>query len=88
MNVSIQARRRVSNAVAITVGLVSALTVVWPTWFEALTGADPDGGDGSFERWVVRVVAVVALLTVAVLVRANRRRLVVVARWEGASDHG
>ena len=28
-------------------------TMFWPTWFELLFEADPDGGDGTLERVVV-----------------------------------
>jgi hypothetical protein len=88
MELSIRAKRRLLYAVTILVVIVSAVTVAWPTWFETLTGEDPDGGDGSFERWVARGLAIVALIAVAALGRAGRRRRSTAVRLEGARDHG
>jgi hypothetical protein len=88
MEVSTRAKRRPLNAMTIVVVIVSAVTVAWPAWFETLTGDDPDGGDGSFERWVVRGLAIVALVAVTALGRAGRRRRSSAVRLEGASSHG
>ena len=88
MELSTRVKGRLLNAVTILVGIVCVVTVVWPTWFETLTGEDPDGGDGSFERWVARGSAIVALVAVAALVRSGRRRRSTAGRLEGAQDHG
>lgn len=88
MELSTRAKRRLLNFVTIVVGIGSAVTVAWPTWFETLTGKDPDGGDGSFERWVAWGLAIVALVAVAALNRAGRRNRSTAVCLEGARDHG
>ena len=66
-------RFRIAVAVALLGGGLACLTVVWRDWIEALTGFDPDGGNGAVE-WAV-VVALLLLAAVAVLVaRAEWRR--------------
>jgi hypothetical protein len=76
-------RSAVRLAVAVAVSL-NVITMVWPTWIEAVTGADPDSGDGSTERWLMRMVAL-ASLSLVLVVRfwlLPRRRPMAVA------DHG
>ncbi len=80
-------KRRVLNVMTVLVGIVAVVTIAWPTWFEALTGEDPDGGDGSFERWVARGVAVAAVVAVVLVARTGRRQSAA-AHIEGAHDHG
>ena len=47
---------------AIAFALMAVLTMVWPDWIEALTGFDPDHGNGSAEDLVTAVFAGVAIL--------------------------
>jgi hypothetical protein len=57
-------------------GLVTALaitTLVWRDWFEAISGEDPDHGDGSLEWLVTGALAIAALLTAALARREWHR---------------
>jgi hypothetical protein len=67
------------SATALT-GILCVATAIWPQWIEALTGADPDGGDGSAELWVARVVALAALAALAGMIT-----FAVVRRWRSAA---
>ncbi len=68
-------RRRfyVETGLAICTLLLLALTVVSSEWIEAVSGADPDGGNGSAE-WVVVGALAVTTLVLAVAARAEYRR--------------
>ena len=61
-------RIRLEVILGVTAGLVSVVTLLWPDWIEAVTGASPDGGDGTLE-WVV--VGACALVSGALLVLAR-----------------
>jgi hypothetical protein len=54
-------RARIETTLAIVTGVLAVLTLVWPTWIEALFGAEPDAGSGVAEWWVVLVLAAVAV---------------------------
>lgn len=56
----------------LAVGLM-VVTLVSPEWIEWLTGADPDGGNGSLEWAVVTACAAVAVIS-AVQARREWRR--------------
>jgi hypothetical protein len=69
-------------------GILCLMTLVWPDWIEAIFGLDPDGGDGSVERWIARGVALAAL-TAVIVVSLVRRSLARVGRpLREAPDHG
>ena len=50
------------------------LTLVEPQWIERWLDESPDGGDGSFERWVVGGTFAVAAIVAAWLARRERQR--------------
>jgi hypothetical protein len=68
-------RRRfyVEAALGICTLFLLALTVVSSAWIEAVSGVDPDRGNGSAE-WLVVGVLAVATLGLAVAARAEYRR--------------
>jgi 4-amino-4-deoxy-L-arabinose transferase-like glycosyltransferase len=65
-------RARIEIVLSVLLGMATILTAVWPTWIEALFGFDPDGGNGTTERWIVVVLAVITI-AVAALARRDLR---------------
>jgi hypothetical protein len=65
-------RARVEGVVAVLSALLAMVTLVWPQWIELLTGADPDGGNGSLEWAVVGGLAAIALVSSALALREVR----------------
>ena len=65
-------RARVERVVAVLSALLAVVTLVWPQWIELLTGADPDGGNGSLEWAVVGGLAAIALVSSALALREVR----------------
>lgn len=76
-------KMRLEIALALASALVFIVTLLWPQWFEALTGAAPDGGDGALE-WGVAAGAAACAVAAALLARADWRRLRIADR-EAAS---
>lgn len=68
-------RRRfwVEIALASLTAGIAILTTIWPNWFEALSGSDPDNGDGSFE-WVITLSLALTAVAMAVIARWEWRR--------------
>ncbi len=62
-------RAWLETALALCAGGLGLLTIFWHDWIEALTGWDPDHGNGSVE-WTV----VVGLLTAAIAMGLLARR--------------
>jgi len=65
-------RMRVELALATVTAVLMVVTLVWPSWFEALFEASPDGGDGSAERLFALVWAAATVLFVLLAHRERR----------------
>lgn len=63
-------RARAELFFSVLSGVLALVTVVWPTWIEAVTGVDPDAGGGGAE-WVV--VGLCVCLAVVTAVDTRRR---------------
>jgi hypothetical protein len=73
MKSSVRGRFRLETAVASLTGFLAVLTASWRDWIEAVSGFNPDHGNGSVE-WLI-VAALVALCVIAsAAARAERRR--------------
>jgi hypothetical protein len=46
-------RARIELGMAAVFAVLTAVTLVWPTWIESLIGLAPDRGSGEAEWWVV-----------------------------------
>lgn len=62
-------RARIEIVLSAILGTATIVTAVWPAWIEGMFGFDPDGGNGTAE-W--RIVAVLAVITVAAATLARR----------------
>jgi hypothetical protein len=60
--------------------VLAVVTLVWQNWIEIVFRVDPDHGNGSFERWVVGVAAVLCLTSLLLASREWKR-----ARPRGAA---
>ena len=69
-------RVRIEIVLSALLGTATIVTALWPTWIEGLFGADPDGGNGTAEWWIVAVLAVITVAAAALA----RRDLRVVRR--------
>ena len=63
----------IETAAAALTGSLSALTLVWRDWIEAVLGVSPDRHDGSFE-WLTVAALMTLTLALAVIARAEARR--------------
>jgi hypothetical protein len=54
-------RPRLEAALSALFAVLTVATAIWPTWFEGLTGLEPDGGSGSTEWGVVIALGAVAV---------------------------
>lgn len=58
---------------ATAAAVLASLTLLWPDWIEALTGINPDHGNGSFEWMLVIGLAVVSVVLSLLAWREWRR---------------
>jgi hypothetical protein len=73
-SVSSWTRPWLESAVASMSAVLGIVTIFWPDWIEAVTGADPDRHGGAVEWAVVVMLAVLAGVS-AVAARRDFRRL-------------
>jgi hypothetical protein len=59
-------RARIEFSLAVIFAVLTALTLVWPTWIESLFGIAPDHGSGQTE-WLLVVLFGLAGLVLGVL---------------------
>ena len=62
------------SVLSIACASLALLSTVWPDWIEALTGLDPDQGDGAVEWGLVAGFALAALVS-GLMARQHWRRL-------------
>jgi hypothetical protein len=62
----------VEAGLALSSGLLLALTLAWPQWIEGVFGVDPDRGRGAAEAGTVAALLVVTLVAV-IAARADWR---------------
>jgi hypothetical protein len=76
MRIRTTRRRRITieGALAAITGFLTILTLITREWIEALTGWDPDKGNGTLELLVV-VVLLAATIVLSLRARADWRRL-------------
>jgi hypothetical protein len=66
-------RFRIEAVAAALTGVLAVVTLLVPDWIEAVTGADPDHGDGTLEVFIVLALAVVSVI-LTLVARADHRR--------------
>jgi hypothetical protein len=74
---TVRARFALEAGFASLCGALALVTLFWRDWIEALTGFDPDHHNGSFE-WLIVAGLFAACVLVALVARAEWRRLIMV----------
>lgn len=59
-------RVRIEILFAMLLGTATIVTAIRPTWIEALSGLEPDGGNGESEWWIVAVLALGSVSAAAI----------------------
>lgn len=60
-------------ALAVVTLFLAVITTFWQNWIEIVFHVHPDHGNGSFERWVVGIAAVLCVASVLLASREWRR---------------
>jgi hypothetical protein len=66
-------RARIEAVLAVACGILAAITLVWPTWIEKITGLEPDAGTGETEWGLVVVLGAFAVVAALLAGRDFRR---------------
>lgn len=75
MRPALRFRLRVEQTLCFASGVLALLTVVVPSWLEAMFGVDPDHGNGTAE-WLLVAGFIVFAATCGVAARHDHTRLV------------
>jgi amino acid transporter len=62
-------RAWIEAAFALAAGVVGVVTVIFPTWFEAMFEASPDEGSGALEIGIAIALILASLVLAAMAVR-------------------
>lgn len=74
MKTAVRFRFWLEAVMATITGIMLVLTLLWEDWVEVIFRVSPDGGNGSFERWLV-VALSVATITLFIMARSEWRRV-------------
>ena len=74
MMANVKRRAQIETALAGLTAALTLLTLVTREWIEALTGWDPDHGNGSVE-WAIVAVLLVACVALSTRARADWRKV-------------
>jgi hypothetical protein len=69
----LKTRARIESGLAVLTAALFVLTLISREWIEALTGWDPDHGNGSLE-WVIVAVLLVACASLTFRARSDWRK--------------
>ena len=67
-------RARIEIALAAIAGVLTLVSIIWPTWIESLFEESPDAGSGALEWAIVGLFGLLAV-TAAVLARHDYRAI-------------
>lgn len=70
----VKTRARIESGLALTAAALFILTLFSREWIEALTGRDPDHGNGALE-WVIVAALLAACAALTVRARSDWRKL-------------
>ena len=74
MDAKVKVRAQVETALAGLTAALTLLTLVTREWIEALTGWDPDHGNGSLE-WAIVAALLVACVALSLRARSDWRKV-------------
>jgi hypothetical protein len=74
MDPRLRRRARIEAGLAVLGGCLLVLTLIFPTWIEAITGLEPDAGSGELELFIAGALLLISVAS-ALLARRDYRRL-------------
>jgi len=73
MKIQMRLRFWLEAGMATITSVLLILTILWEDWVEEIFGISPDGGNGSFERWMVGALLFITIVLFA-MARSEWRR--------------